>query len=118
MGNVDLVKEITGQFARNIDDRAVLDKHFAPDFVHWANGKHSDLAGYAAHLAGYRGPYEAFTIPAWDEAFEAGDKVVVAYTLEAKKRAGGVDRIPVMAIWRIQGGKVVSLREVDGRPAA
>jgi hypothetical protein len=44
--------------------------------------------------------------------------VVVAYTLEAKKKGGGVDKIPVMAVWRIQSGKVVSLREVDGRQGA
>jgi hypothetical protein len=118
VGNVDLVKEITGQFAKNTDDRPVLDKYFSPDFVHWANGKRSDLQGYAAHLGGYRGAYEGFTVPAWDEAFEAGDKVVVAYTLEAKKKGGGVDKIPVMAVWRIQSGKVVSLREVDGRQGA
>ena len=42
------------------------------------------------------------------------DKVVVASTLKASKTAGDVERIPVMAIWRIQGGKVISLREVDG----
>jgi ketosteroid isomerase-like protein len=39
----------------------------------------------------------------------------VAYTLEATRKDGGVERIPVMAIWRIQDGKVISLREVDGR---
>ena len=85
--------------------------------MHWANGKQTDLSGYAKHLAGYRGPYESFAIPAWDEAFETGEKVVVAYVLEAKKKAGGTERIPVMAIWRIEGGKVASLREVDGRSA-
>jgi ketosteroid isomerase-like protein len=115
MGKVDLVKEITGQFAKNADDRAVLDKYFSPDFVHWADGKRSDLQGYAARLASYRASYERFTIPTWDEAFEAGDKVVVAYTLEASRKAGGVERIPVMAIWSVQGGKVTSLREVEGR---
>jgi hypothetical protein len=82
--------------------------------VHWANGKRSDLKGYAARLAGYPESYKGFTIPTWDEAFEAGDKVVVAYTLEASKKAGGAERIPVMAIWRVQSGKVTSLREVDG----
>jgi SnoaL-like domain len=98
----------------NADARAVLDKYFAPDFVHWANGRRSDLQGYAARLASYRESYKDFNIPAWDEAFEAGEKVVVAYTLEASKKAGGVERIPVMAVWSVQGGKVTSLREVEG----
>ena len=54
MSNLDLVKEITARFEKNTDDRAVLDNYFSPDFVHWANGRRSDLQGYAAHLARYR----------------------------------------------------------------
>ena len=115
MSNLDLVKEITARFEKNTHDQAVLEKYFSPDFVHWANGKRSDLQGYSAHLARYEREYKGFTIPTWDEGFEAGDKVVVAYTLEATRKDGGVERIPVMAIWRIQDGKVISLREVDGR---
>lgn len=114
MGNVELVKEITGQFAKNAEARSVLDKYFSPNFVHWANGKRSDLQGYAARLADYREVYKDFTIPKWDEAFEAGDRVVVAYTLDANKKDGGVEHIPVIAIWNVEGGKVTSLREVEG----
>ncbi len=115
MSNVDLVKEITGQFARNTDDRAVLDKYFAPEFVHWANGHRGDLRSYAAHLSQYRKAYERFEIPSWDELFAAGDRVVAAYTLQAKKKDGEVEKIPVIAVWQIEGGKVTSLREVEGR---
>jgi ketosteroid isomerase-like protein len=114
MENIELVKEITGLFARNTEVRAVLDRYFAPDFVHWANGRQSDLKSYAARLDGYRNTYDGFSIPAWDELFAADDRVVVAYTLEAKKKDGSVERIPVMAIWRLKDGKVVALREVDG----
>ncbi len=115
MDNLAAVKEITDQFAQNRDDQAVLNKYFAPDFVHWSNGQKSDLQGYASHLAGYRNAYDSFSIPAWDELFAADNKVVAAYTLEAKKKDGAVERIPVMAVWRFENGKVASLREVDGR---
>ncbi len=115
MSNLDLVKEITAGFENNARDRAALDRYFAPDFVHWANGERSDLQGYAAHLEQYERDYEGFTIPTWDEAFEAGDRVVAAYTLEATAKDGVTERIPVMAIWQIQDGKVTSLREVEGR---
>jgi ketosteroid isomerase-like protein len=117
MSNLDRVKEITESFAREGDDRAVLDRFFAPEFEHWANGRRSDLKGYAAHLAGYRTRYESFRIPAWDELFAADDRVVAAYTLEAKTKGGSVERVPVMAIWRFRDGKVVSLRGVDARAA-
>jgi ketosteroid isomerase-like protein len=114
MSNVELVNDITEQFARNTDDKAVLEKHFAPEFVHWTNGRKGDLRSYAAHLAAYRSAYDRFSIPSWDELFAAEDRVVVAYTLEAKKTDGAVERIPVMAVWTIENGKVTALREVDG----
>jgi hypothetical protein len=120
MGNVDRVREITERFAENRDDREILRQAFAPDFVHWANGRRSDLEAYAAHLAGYRERYDGFRVPAWDELFEAGDgRVVASYVLEARTKSGSVERIPVMAIWRFnRDGKVASLREVDGPAAA
>jgi ketosteroid isomerase-like protein len=115
MGNVELVREITGEFAKNADDSALLKKYFAPEFVHWANGRQSDLQGYASRLAEYRSHYEGFTVTAWDELFAAeDDRVVAAYTLAARKKGGATEQIPVIAIWRLRGGKVVSLREVDG----
>lgn len=115
MSNLDLVREITARFQDNDHDEAALAEYFSPDFVHWANGRQSDLAGYTAHLERYERDYERFTIPSWDEAFEAGDKVVVAYTLEATRQDGGTERMSVMAIWRFEDGKVAALREVDGR---
>ena len=113
MTNVDLVREITDLFSRNKRDKDALAQYFSSDFQHWANGKRSDLGGYAAHLAKYGEAYEGFTIPQWDELFAADDKVVASYALEGKKKGGGTDRMAVMAIWRFKDGKVVSLREVD-----
>ena len=57
--------------------------------------------------------YRRLRIPAWDELFAAGDRVVSAYTLEAERPNGEKEEMEVMAVWRIQGGKVGSLREVD-----
>lgn len=113
MSNLDRVKEITDAFARNADDRQVLDRFFAPDFEHWANGRKSDLEGYATRLQNYRSRYEGFRMPAWDELFEADDRVVAAYVLEAKSKDGTVTHVPVIAIWRFKDDKVVALREVD-----
>ena len=113
MSNLDLVQEITEAFALNADARQVLDRFFAPSFEHWANGRRSDLEGYAAHLAGYRSRYKSFRVPTWDELFEAGDRVVAAYVLEAKGKDGTTTHVPVIAIWRFQDDKVVALREVD-----
>lgn len=113
VSNIDLVKEITEALARNTNDREVLERYFAPDFKHWANGSRSDLKGYATHLAGYQLRYESFRIPAWDELFEADDRVVAAYVLKAEDKDGATTRLAVIAIWRLKDGKVISLREVD-----
>jgi hypothetical protein len=61
--------------------------------------------------------YKGFRIPNWDELFSAGDKVVTSYTLEGETVTGKQDRSVGIAIWRLANGKVVSLREVDARPA-
>lgn len=113
MDNVRIVKEITDAFVENRLDGQVLARYFTPDFEHVVNGRHTDLKGYADHLAGYMRDYERFGIPARDELFAAGDKVVSAYTLEAEKRNGEKEEMAVMAIWRLADGKVKSLREVD-----
>ncbi len=113
MSNLELVKEITDAFCSNHLDREVLSKYFARDFKHIANGEETDLAGYSAHLAEYGKNYKHFRIPAWDELFESGDKVVASYMLEGETSSGEKQSTAVMAVWRIKDGKVTSLREVD-----
>jgi ketosteroid isomerase-like protein len=49
--------------------------------------------------------------------FAVDDRVVVAYTLGLHRRDGAGERMAVMAIWTLDGGKVTALREVDA-PAA
>lgn len=113
MDNVQIVKQITDAFAENrIDDR-ILSQYFAPDFEHVVNGRRSDLRGYADHLARYMRDYERFRISEIDEPFAADDKVVTSYTLEGEKRDGEKEEMAVMAIWRLEDGKVKSLHEVD-----
>jgi ketosteroid isomerase-like protein len=113
MSNLELVREITDAFCSNRLDQEVLGKYFARDFKHVANGRETDLAGYSAHLAEYGSTYKHFRIPDWDELFESGDKVVASYTLEGETQSGEKQNMSVMAVWRIKGGKVASLREVD-----
>jgi ketosteroid isomerase-like protein len=112
MNNVDLVKEVVQKFCENKQDENVLNKYFAPDFEHTANGKRGRLKDYAERLAAYGKTYEHFRIPAWDDIFAAGDKVVTSYVLEANK-AGKHENFAVMAIWRVKDGKITALREVD-----
>jgi ketosteroid isomerase-like protein len=118
MSNLDLVKEITDAFCSNHLDREVLSKYFDRDFKHIANGAETDLAGYSAHLAEYGSAYKHFRIPAWEELFESGDKVVTSYMLEGDTASGEKQNTAVMAIWRIKDGKVTSLREVDAADAS
>lgn len=113
MSNLDLVKEITDAFCSNRLDQEVLSKYFAQDFKHVANGHETDLEGYSKHLAEYGNTFKHFKIPAWDELFESGDKVVASYMLEGETQSGEKQNTAVMAVWRIQDGKVKSLREVD-----
>ena len=117
MNNIQIVKEITNAFCENRDDQQILAKYFARNFEHATNGQHTDLKGYSEHLAGYMRKFKKFRVLAWDELFQADDKVVASYTLEGEMDAGGKEQIVVMAIWRLANGKVVSLREVDARLA-
>ena len=98
-------------------DQQIIAKYFAPEFEHIGNGSRTNLTGYSEHLAEYMLEYKGFRIPNWDELFSAGDKVVTSYTLEGETVTGKQDRSVVIAIWRLANGKVVSLREVDARPA-
>jgi hypothetical protein len=113
MNNIEIVKEITNAFVKNLDDQEVLKKYFSPDFVHYANGQATDLKGYSARLSSYMGRYKSVKLSAWDELFAVDDKVVVSYILELETKEGVSQKAAVMAIWRLQEGKVVSLREVD-----
>jgi ketosteroid isomerase-like protein len=115
LDNIDIVKEITRTFSENRHDQEMLQKYFAPDFEHIANGEQTDLEGYTARLTNYMRDYQGFKVPAWDELFSTDDKVVVSYTLEAKRSDGAQDKIVVMAIWRLRDGRVVELREVDAK---
>jgi len=113
LDNVRIVKEITDAFAGNrIDDR-ILSQYFAPDFEHVVNGRRSDLRGYSEHLARYMREYERFRISELDEPIAADDRVVTSYTLVGEKRDGGKEEMAIMAIWRLEDGKVKSLHEVD-----
>ena len=113
MDNMEIVREITDAFAENRVDDRILSRYFAPDFEHVVNGRRTDLRGYSDRLARYMRDYERFRITELDEPFAAGDKVVTSYTLEGKKRGGGTEELAVMAIWRLEDGKVKSLHEVD-----
>lgn len=113
MENVRIVREITDAFAENRIDDQILSRYFDPDFEHVVNGRRSDLRGYSDHLAQYMRDYERFRISDLDEPFGADDKVVTSYTLEGEKRDGGKEEMAVMAIWRLEDGKVKSLHEVD-----
>ena len=88
MDNVQIVKDITNAFCENKLDDKVLEQYFAKDFEHVVNGRHTDLKGYAEHLADYMREYRRFRIPAWDELFAAGDRVVSSYTLQAERPNG------------------------------
>jgi hypothetical protein len=98
-------------------DQQIIAEYFAPEFEHIGNGSRTNLKGYSEHLAEYMREYKGFRIPNWDELFSAGDKVVTSYTLEGETVTGKQDRSVGIAIWRLANGKVVSLREVDARPA-
>jgi hypothetical protein len=113
MDNIEIVKEITNAFVKNMDDQEILKKYFSPDFVHYANGQATDLKGYSVHLSNYMGMYKTIKLLAWDELFAVDDKVVVSYILESETKEGVSQKAAVMAIWRLKDGKVVSLREVD-----
>jgi ketosteroid isomerase-like protein len=118
MDNIQIVKEVTEAFCDNRLDQQVLDKYFAPDFSHIANGRKTGLREYSEHLQRYMRDYQRFRIPAWDELFAVDDRVVAAYTLEGEKASGPTDRVNVMAVWRLKDGKIASLREVDAAMAA
>jgi ketosteroid isomerase-like protein len=118
MDNLEIVREVTDAFCQNRLDQRALETYFAPDFQHVANGKTTDLRGYSQRLDTYMKDYDRFRIPAWDELFAAGDKVVTSYTLEGEKKSGGRDTMNVMAVWRLSDGKIASLREVDASLAA
>ncbi len=77
------------------------------------NGRRSDLRGYSEHLGRYMREYERFRISELDEPIAADDRVVTSYTLEGEKRNGEKEEMAVMAIWRLEDGKVKSLHEVD-----
>jgi len=110
---MEIVREITDAFAENRMDDRVLSRYFASDFEHVVNGRRSDLRGYSDRLSRYMRDYERFRITDLDEPFAADDKVVTSYTLEGKKRSGETEELAVMAIWRLEDGKVKSLHEVD-----
>jgi len=113
LDNVRIVNEITDAFAENRLDDRVLSRYFAQDFEHVANGRRTDLRGYSDHLARYMRDYEHFRISDREEPIAADDKVVTAYTIAGQKRGGGTVDKAVMAIWRVEDGKVKSLHEVD-----
>ncbi len=115
MDNIEIVKEITTAFAENRHDQATIEKYFASDFEHIANGERTDLRGYGERLANYMANYKSFKIPTWDELFSTDDKVVASYSIEAERNDGAQERIVVMAIWRLRDKKVIALREVEAK---
>jgi hypothetical protein len=115
MDNIEIVKKITTAFAENRHDQAILEKYFAPEFEHIANGEGTDLRGYGERLTSYMTNYRGFKIPTWDELFSTDDKVIASYSIEAERNDGVQEKIVVMAIWRLRDEKVIALREVEAR---
>ena len=60
---------------------------------------------YKAHPAKYTRKYVNFRTHKWDEAFEAGDRVVGAYTPVGERKDGRQEKIAVMATWQLADGK-------------
>jgi ketosteroid isomerase-like protein len=113
MSNADRVREITYRMADKDFDLELVDEDFTDDFQHHANGQTTDKAGYLQRGREYRESFEGIDRPQFDELIEVEDRVVVAYTLNLRRRDGGEQRLAVMAIWTLRDGKVSALREVD-----
>jgi ketosteroid isomerase-like protein len=117
LDNAELVRDFTNKMCDRDFDLDLVESTFADDFVHHANGASADKGGYLARGREYREQYESIDRPEFDELFAVDDRVVVAYTLGLHRRDGASERMAVMAIWTLDGGKVTALREVDA-PAA
>jgi hypothetical protein len=114
MDNVAYIQEITGRMADRDFDLELVEKDFADDFVHHANGVQADKATYLERGRSYRERYEHIERPDFDVLEPVGDdRVLAAYTLALTESGGRTDRIAVMALWTIRDGKVAALREVD-----
>src|SRR5690606_29291236 len=90
--------------------RSARNRRWTLDVV---NGRRSDLRGYSEHLGRSMPEYARFRISGLDEPIAADDRVVTSYALEGEKRNGEKEEMAVMAIWRLEDGKVKSLHEVD-----
>jgi ketosteroid isomerase-like protein len=110
---LEFVRDITFKMCDRDFDLDLVESTFAEDFVHHGNGATSDKAGYLARGREYRERFATIDRPEFDELFAVDDRVVVAYTLQLHRNDGGDERMAVMAIWTVRGGKVVELREVD-----
>jgi ketosteroid isomerase-like protein len=115
MDNVEYVRDITDRMADRDFDLDLVQREFADDFVHHANGVTADKATYLRRGQAYRERYVRIDRPTFDELVAVGaDRVLAAYTLQLTEHGGQTDRVAVMALWTIRDGKVAALREVDG----
>jgi ketosteroid isomerase-like protein len=110
---VEFVRDITFKMCDRDFDLDLVESTFTDDFVHHANGVRSDKAGYLARGREYRDQFASIDRPEFDELLAAGDRMVVAYTLNLHRQDGSDERMAVMAIWTVADGQVTALREVD-----
>ena len=115
MDNVAFIKDLTDQMCDKDFDLDLVERTFAPGFLHHSNGTTYDKAAYLERGRAYRSLYEHIDRPEFDELFAVGDnRVVVAYTLTLTANGGTKQQAAVMAIWTLEGETVTELREVDG----
>jgi len=120
MDNKDLLQTaLEAAFAGPALDEARLARSFSPDYRQWTNGKTLDYAQFVNHLRTLRetAAVEIRILHCMAE----GERIFSLHQARATLRDGHVSTHRVLALFRIENGRVVECDELtfmqEGQPA-
>ena len=92
-------------------DEQAVGRYFSPKYVQKVDGKTLDFAGFCDHLRALKGAVMNVRV-GFEQMVAEGNKVMEIHHVDADKRAGGKIATRVIALFVIEGGKVVLCDEL------
>jgi predicted SnoaL-like aldol condensation-catalyzing enzyme len=106
-----LMESMYSEVLENLKIEKIAD-YFSPSYEQTTAGEKIDYAGFVAHIKALKEHVESIQILPFEETIHEGNKIVLRYLSKITKKNGLISKFAVMAIFEIQGDKLIRCWEL------
>ena len=108
---LSLMESMYSEVLENLKIEKIAD-YFSPNYEQTTAGEKIDYAGFIAHIKALKEHVESIQILPFEETIHEGNKIVLRYLSKITKKNGLISKFAVMAIFEIQGDKLIRCWEL------